>query len=197
MRFAQILGLVAVVAVASFAADSTAGDADRVARLVRQLGDNSFSRRESASRELTAIGEQARTALTRAANDPDAEVARRARQLLDGLDARARDRELARWAGSWRTKDGVWMTIDGHRWSSGTPTWGPAGGTMWVVEVGPGYVAADMFVESGPPQGQTCRAIFKLDGDRLRYCGTYAPTRATEFKAVGEYYFVEFERQKK
>jgi hypothetical protein len=68
---------------------------------------------------------------------------------------------------------------------------------MWVVEVGPAFVAADMLVEFGPSRGQTCRAIYKLDGDRLRYCGTYAPTRATEFKAVAEYYLAEFDRQKK
>lgn len=91
----------------------------------------------------------------------------------------------------------MWLKVEGHRWSSATPTWGPVGGSMWVVEVGPAFVAADMLVEFGPSRGQTCRAIYKLDGDRLRYCGTYAPTRATEFKAVAEYYLAEFDRQKK
>ena len=58
-------------------------------------------------------------------------------------------------------------------------------------------LAADMLVESGPTQGQTCRAIYRLDGDRLRYCGTYSATRATEFKAVAGYYLVEFDRGEK
>jgi hypothetical protein len=189
--------ILALLSAADQAARGAEASPDQIARLVRQLGHERYAQRESAARELDTIGEPARKDLAKATADPDAEVARRARQLLDGLDARARDRELARWAGSWRTKDGVWMTIDGHRWSSGTPTWGPARGTMWVVEIGPSFVAADMFVESGPPRGQTCRAIFKLDGDRLRYCGTYAPARATEFKATAEHYLVEFDREKK
>ena len=44
---------------------------DGMDRLVRQLGHRSFAKREEASRELMAIGEPARAALTKAAADPD------------------------------------------------------------------------------------------------------------------------------
>ena len=29
----------------------------------------------------------------------------------------------------------------------------------------------------GPTRGQVCRAIYRLDDDRLRYCGTYGPAK--------------------
>jgi hypothetical protein len=113
------------------------------------------------------------------------------------IAARAGERELATWAGSWAAPGGIWMKIGGHRWSAGTPTYGPNVGSMWVVEIGKTFVAADLLVESGPNQGQICRAIFKRDGDRLRYCGTYTPTRPTEFKNAGEYYACDFDRERK
>ena len=171
--------------------------ADRVARLVRQLGHDKYAAREAAGRDLAAIGEPALGALRAAAAHPDPEVRARAERVIGVIAARAGERELAKWAGSWKTPDGDWMKFDGHRWSSGTPTWGPVGGTLWVVEVRTAFVAADLLVEHGPAQGQLCRAIFRRDGDRLRYCGTYTPTRPTEFKNVNGYYLYEFDRQKK
>src|SRR5262245_24554687 len=169
--------------------------AARVERLIKQLGDNSFAKREAASRELETIGEPALPALRKAADtDRDPEIRCRARRVVETLAARASARELAKWVGYWKTADGVWLQIDGQRWSSATPTWGPNGGRMWVVEVAKAFVAADMLVEYGPNQGQTCRAIYKLEGDRLRCCSTYNPTRATEFKALGGYYLFEFNR---
>ena len=32
----------------------------------------------------------------------------------------------------------------------------------------------DLFVAEGPNKGQVCKAIFRLDGDSLRYSGSYA-----------------------
>jgi hypothetical protein len=192
-------GFAAVVALVAAAGGSATDPpaADQVAGLVRQLGHDKYATREAAGRELEAIGEPALGALRQAAASPDPEVRARSERVIGAIAARAGARELAKWAGSWKTPDGVWMKIDGHRWSSGTPSWGPVGGSMWVVEVGPAFVAADMLVEFGPTQGQTCRAIYGLDGDRLRYCGTYMATRATEFKAVAGYYLAEFDREKK
>jgi hypothetical protein len=197
MRIVIAFALAAVLAVPA-AGRGGEDPADRVARLVRQLGHDKYAAREAAGRELEAIGEPALGALrTATAASPDAEVRDRAGRVIGSILARAAERELARWAGSWKTTEGVWMKIDGHRWESGTPTWGPVAGTLWVVEVGPAFVAADMLVESGPTQGQLCRAIFRLDRDRLKYCGTYTPTRPTEFKNAGGYYACEFDCQKK
>src|SRR5262245_65865706 len=99
---------------------------DRIAALVRQLGHRSFAKREEASRDLAAIGEPARPALTTATADPDPETARRARQGLDGLDARAlvaaAKKELDRWQGEGTGNGSQKFIGEGDRWG-----WGQAG----------------------------------------------------------------------
>jgi len=205
MRFVRVLGLVAVVAVASFAADPAAGNPDRVARLVRQLGDRSFGNREAASRELAAVGEPARPALIKAAADADAEVARRARLLLDGLDARAlaaaARKELARWEGEWTGNGGQRFLVKGDRWA-----WGAAGPqaidernwhTVLVVAVTDKLVQADMVVTDPLNGPRICHAIFRLDGDTLHYCGTYDLFRPTEFRGAINQTYVPWKRVKK
>lgn len=57
-------------------------NADRVARLIRQLGDNDFFIRERAQAELAGIGFEAFDALSDAETDDDIEIAARARFLL-------------------------------------------------------------------------------------------------------------------
>jgi tetratricopeptide (TPR) repeat protein len=56
---------------------------EQIAHWVQQLGDNDFAAREQASRKLWAAGEPAEAALREAARSDDAEVARRARDILD------------------------------------------------------------------------------------------------------------------
>ncbi len=56
---------------------------EQIARWVKQLGDNDFAAREEASRKLWAAGEPAEAALHEAAKSDDAEVSRRARDILD------------------------------------------------------------------------------------------------------------------
>ncbi len=50
---------------------------------IEQLGDNDFKVRENASRQLWQAGAAAESSLEKAAKNPDPEVARRARELLD------------------------------------------------------------------------------------------------------------------
>ena len=57
--------------------------ADRIARLVRQLGDDRYTTRLRAERELARIGEPAVPALARAVRSRSAEVRLRARRLLN------------------------------------------------------------------------------------------------------------------
>jgi hypothetical protein len=56
---------------------------EEIARWIKQLGDNEFRLREAASRRLWAAGELAEAALREAARSDDAEVARRAKDILD------------------------------------------------------------------------------------------------------------------
>jgi uncharacterized protein (TIGR03067 family) len=171
--------------------------ADRVARLIEQLGHDQFAKREAASKELDAIGEPALDALRKAAaSDRDPEIRSRAGRIVEALAARARRRELGKWAGSWKSPEGVWLKITGDRWSSGTPTFGPTAGSVWVTEIKEKVVLADFAVEEGPTKGQTCKAIFRLEGDSLHYCATYAGHYPTEFKTVGNYFACVLKRVK-
>jgi hypothetical protein len=63
-------------------------DADRIARLVAQLGSDRFDEREEATRLLDVIGPPALPALQKAAQSNDAEVRRRARLLVRRLQKR-------------------------------------------------------------------------------------------------------------
>jgi WD40 repeat protein len=74
-------------------------DEKRLARLIRELDDDSFDTREQASAELARLGRAAEAALRRAVEDkPSAEVAVRAQALLDKLKVGDRDREALRGA---------------------------------------------------------------------------------------------------
>jgi uncharacterized protein (TIGR03067 family) len=181
------------------------GSAGRMARLVRELGDRSFARREAASRALAAIGEPARAALIKATTDPDPEVARRARAALDGLTARAQaaaaKTELDRWQGEWTGNGGQRLVFRGDRWM-----WGDGGPSVFdegtarrvvIVAVGEKVVQADLVVGDPAEGGRVCRAIFRLDGDTLNYCGTYDPDRPTEFRHTATNVFVRWKRAKK
>jgi hypothetical protein len=58
---------------------------EKIAGLIRQLGDNSFEVREKAKEELAAQGEQAVPILAQALKDPDPEIASRAKECLDRI----------------------------------------------------------------------------------------------------------------
>ena len=57
----------------------------QIERLIRELGDEQFAVREAAAAELAKLGSKARQALTIATRSDDAEIASRARLLLDRL----------------------------------------------------------------------------------------------------------------
>ncbi len=63
-----------------------AGDDVRIKKLVRQLGDDDFGRREDASLQLTGLGLRARPFLQNALFSPDVEIAHRARECLKQID---------------------------------------------------------------------------------------------------------------
>jgi hypothetical protein len=55
-------------------------------RLVEQLGSERFDDREAATQQLSKLGKAALPSLKEAARSPDAEVRRRARQLVEQLE---------------------------------------------------------------------------------------------------------------
>jgi hypothetical protein len=171
---------------------------DRVARLIKQLGHDRFAKREAASKELDVIGEPALDALRMAAaSNADPEVRRRAETALRMISARVGVKMLAKWEGTWMTGDRVYLKLSGARFSSGTPTYGPASGTIMIVDVGDKVTSADLVNEDGPLKGGIALAIFRRDGDTLHACWSYTGTRPTEFKNEGNNYCFAFKRVQK
>jgi hypothetical protein len=201
MRACLFLGLV-VGLLPGTAAGTPRGDggkeAERIAQLIKQLGSDDFAKREAASEELEGIGEPALVALRKTATSTgDPEIRRRAEQVIEAIASRAGKKELATWEGTWEGEGGVWMKFAGDTWSSGTPTFGPVGGKILVVELRGKLTLADLVVLEGPTKGHRVQAIFRRDGDRLDYCGSYGAKRPTEFQTVGENYHAAMKRAKK
>jgi WD40 repeat protein len=66
--------------------------AERIAGLIKQLGDDHFARREAASKELEALGKPAlRALLQAAASSDDVEIRRRAKHAFEAIGARLPD----------------------------------------------------------------------------------------------------------
>jgi hypothetical protein len=80
---------------------SKKSDNQRVARLIRQLGDDEFAKREAASKELETIGAPAMGALRKAAaSGDDLEIRRRSKQLVQAIAGRLRKTSISgRWTG--------------------------------------------------------------------------------------------------
>ncbi len=82
------LGLTLGLATHTCAADppAKAPKPEQIAEWVRNLGSADFPVRQRASRSLWEAGRSAEPELRKAVNDPDAEVVRRAREILDRFD---------------------------------------------------------------------------------------------------------------
>jgi tetratricopeptide (TPR) repeat protein len=81
--FRTLSGLFLASLVCVSAAAPSKPTAEDIARWLRELGDNDFTAREKASRNLWAAGEVAEAALREAAASDDAEVKRRASDILE------------------------------------------------------------------------------------------------------------------
>jgi len=103
----------------------------------------------------------------------------RIRQLVGSKEFR----ELRRWEGVFQGPNGMKLTIDDDDWlwTTGDPK-STSAGMIRVLGVTDKWTRADLIVQAGPQKGKTIRAIFRLEGDTLKYCGTYRNTRPTEFK---------------
>ena len=66
-----------------------AADAQDIDRLIQQLGSGKFAERDAAQKALDAIGPDALAALRKAAASDDAEISRRAKELIPLLELRA------------------------------------------------------------------------------------------------------------
>jgi WD40 repeat protein len=92
--------------------------AAEIARLIAQLGDDQFDKREEASKRLVEIGEPALPALRQALDSKDAEVRTRAERLLAAI-ARRIFREVGRLEGHTGQVDCLALSADGRRLLTG------------------------------------------------------------------------------
>jgi hypothetical protein len=102
-----VVALALVAGVGSLRGNSgKAAKADRVAALIKQLGDGAFAKREAASKELEDIGEPALAALRKAAtSSDDLEIRRRAERIIQTIATRAAiKRQLAAFKGKWNVE---------------------------------------------------------------------------------------------
>jgi hypothetical protein len=205
MILSLAIGLQALPKAVSLATDDGQDPtADRIARLIRQLGHEDSALREAASRELDAIGAPALDTLRKAAeSDSDAEIRRRAQHIVQTITLRMRAaaarKELARWEGEWHGNGGNVFVVRGERWWWGNGPSMPKDAlmsTIKIVEMTDRWSAADMMVDYGPMKGQICHAIFRLDGETLHYCGSYEPRRPTEFRTGPLQFHVAWQRAK-
>jgi len=188
-------GLIFVAACLSFGfLRAGAGDqlsADKIARLVMQLGDDHFSQREAASEELNRIGEPALDALRKSASSDDPEVRYRAEQIRTAIVKRvlavASKKELEGLQGTWQS---IETEVDGVRQTGaikpathvfkGDRLIGKDGekvfhaATLKVIEVAGKRVKIDFVITEGDRRGDTWIGVFERSGDELKWCGSYA-----------------------
>jgi len=163
-----------------------AAQRDRIAALIRQLGDKEFAKREAASKDLDTIGEPALPALRKATTDGDAEVRRRSAQLLKAITGRLRaaaaKKELAKLQGTWYTVSinhrvmatgedrADTITYEGTEYIQRRDGREWAAGTITIVDATASPKRIDYTVTHGPQKGRHVRSIYTLDGDDHRIC---------------------------
>jgi uncharacterized protein RhaS with RHS repeats len=72
---------------------------EEIERLIRQLGDDDFETRVKARRKLEQLFKNnldGYDLISKAVNDPDPEISRRARRIKEGLDRRIEEEELTK-----------------------------------------------------------------------------------------------------
>jgi hypothetical protein len=177
MRASKLVGTVAGI-ILTVQAATLRGDSgkeiqnERIARLIKQLGDDAFAKRQAASKELDAIGQPAVAALRKAAESSgDVEIRRRAHEVIQALRVRGERAELSKWEGMWRRSHGVALTIKGDRWTwlvGGKPY---SSGQIRVVQL-QYQVKADFVHTAGPAKGYSAKAIVQIRDGALYYSGT-------------------------
>ncbi|MBA4063402.1 MAG: hypothetical protein C0501_06755 [Isosphaera sp.] len=102
--------------------------------------------------------------------------------------------ELGRWAGSWRSAAGDAVRVVRNRWFESPRVGGPCEAYVKVADVREGLALADLEFRDGEHRGRTCRAIVRLDGDTLHFCGTFDDPRPSVFEPEGTSFLRVFQR---
>lgn len=171
--------------------------ADRIARLIKQLGHAEFAKREAANKELDAIGEPALDALRKATRDTDPEICRRAGKIVQSItdrkNAAAAKKELEKLQGIWErvssevngvqtktAEETYYFVVKGDRWAAYLDGQVLQGGPIGRIEVKEKFNTIDLPITEGTNVGVTAESIFTIEGETLKYLYSGEP-RATEF----------------
>lgn len=94
--FGSLLTLIVGLGIGTVMAVPVSPDSDKnkIGQLIAQLGSTNFRERESANKELDAIGEHALEELRKAAKNSDMEIASRAAALITKIEQRAENARL-------------------------------------------------------------------------------------------------------
>ena len=122
--FPAIVGLGLALLAATPAPAETA-DAKKITQLIEQMGSSSFEERQKASDALDAVGEPALEALRKATKSTDAEVRKRATDLVSRIEARVESgKHLAANRGDvvivWDLETGRELSRVSSDWAGGT-----------------------------------------------------------------------------
>jgi uncharacterized protein (TIGR03067 family) len=173
-------------AVAALAGPREEAKRERIAILVRQLGDEKYVKREEASMELDAIGEPALDALRKATTDDDAETRQRAAKILAAITGRIRaaaaKKELEKLQGTWYTVSTNYKGTATGEDKTDTITYERteyvqrrngrewAAGTIVIVDALASPKQIEYAVTEGENKGTLFRSIYTLDGDDHQIC---------------------------
>ena len=205
MRVYVVVCAVVAVILAALAA-TLRGDSgketktDRIARLIKQLGDDAFAKREAATKELKDIGAPALAALRKAvASSDDLEIRRRAESICETIAEAAAKAELAKLQGVWTVASyeiggkqlpGMdklsTLTIAGDKWVA---RWAKdegrvqvESGALRIVNTEKSPLAIDFVHLDGPHKGSTVFAISLVDSGTFKFCyHVRAEDRPTRF----------------
>jgi uncharacterized protein (TIGR03067 family) len=225
MRVYAFMAAAVVIVLTTEAGNLRAGpnketEAERIARLLKQLGDDDFAKREAATKELDGIGEPALPALCKAAaSTDDLEIRRRAEKIVQDFAARrlavAAKKEIAKLQGAWYStsteEGGVRQSGENkanrHLFSGDQWTYEDGGavvqaGTIRIVEVGDKRVQIDFLITEGFRKGDTWVGLYERSGDELKWCGSYpgqGQARPTTLatKPGDDYFLRSLRREKK
>ena len=190
---------------------STETEADRIIRLIGQLGDDAYAKREAASRELEAIGEPALAALRKAAAaSDDIEIRVRAEKIARGISAK---KEIASLQGTWHSMstetDGVRQSgenkadrhfFSGDEWTCKDGETIVQTATIKIVEASDKLVKIDFLITDGSRKGETWVGLYQRNGDELKWCGGYVGEKGrptTLATKPGDGYFLRSLRRDK
>lgn len=154
--------------------------AERIARLIKQLGNDEFVKREAASKELDAIGVPSLDALRKAAaSGGDEEVRRRAEQLVRAITGRI---QAAAAKKDLEKLQGAWILVSVERNAQAVPNQDKTvtmafSANKWTALGGEGPF--ELVESTKDPKkwdftntaaGVTGYGIYEIDGDSFKYC---------------------------